>query len=98
MQRTNFPNTIERKKIGKAAEPDPRKIAGYENNRCLGELMNTSRSCNEKAGSPAISFPETRSFPTPPHDSCGFINFPALTEKQGNVARYDTLKNKLDLL
>jgi hypothetical protein len=25
---------------------------------------------------------ETRGFPTPPHDGCGFINFPVLIGKQ----------------
>jgi hypothetical protein len=28
-----------------------------------------------KAGNPAISLLETRGFPTPPHDGCGFFNF-----------------------
>jgi hypothetical protein len=28
-----------------------------------------------EAGNPAVSTLETRSFPTPPHDGCGFISF-----------------------
>lgn len=31
-----------------------------------------------KAGNPAVSFRKTRGFPTPSHDGCGFISFPAL--------------------
>ena len=36
-----------------------------------------------KAGNPAVSSMETRGFPTPPRDGCGFINFPFATGKQG---------------
>jgi hypothetical protein len=30
----------------------------------------------KKADNPAVSPDETRGFPTPPHDGCGFYNFP----------------------
>jgi hypothetical protein len=36
-----------------------------------------------KAGNLAISIRETLSFPTPPRDGCGFVNFPFLSGKQG---------------
>ncbi len=40
-----------------------------------------------KAGGPAASSTETRDFPTPPRDGCGFINFPFSTGKQGDAFR-----------
>lgn len=37
----------------------------------------------KKVGDPAISPSETRGFPTPSHDGCGFINFLVPTRKVG---------------
>jgi len=36
-----------------------------------------------KVGSPAISPLETRSFPTPSHDGCGFIQLSGTDQKAG---------------
>ncbi|RWX43812.1 hypothetical protein H206_02448 [Candidatus Electrothrix aarhusensis] len=45
-----------------------------------------------EAGNPAVSL-ETRSFPTPPRDGCGFISFPVPTGKQVMYKNYPFCKS-----